>query len=167
MHYSHRLSLVGHLDLKGHLRPLSLAGQFRIETNAANITEMRRRFQVVAMMVGALLVLPGALALVIGLSRYPLGLPYLYDAAFSSTAFITLATASLFMGTPLALLLNILAVIRLSLIRQPSGLTTSLTLEATILNLTVLGIAVMVVGVWFGHLAADGLACFYGVKSDC
>jgi hypothetical protein len=167
MYYSHRLSLVGHLDLEGHLRPLSLAGQFRIGTNAADITEKRKRFQVVALIVGALLVMPGALALMIGLSRYPLGLPYLYDAAFASSAFVLLASASLFLGTPLALLLNILAILRVSLTQQPDGISTSVSLEPTLVHLLVMGVALLVAAVFFGHLVADGLACFYGIKSAC
>lgn len=167
MYYSHRLSLVGHLDLEGHLRPLSLAGRFRIETTATDITETRKRFQFVAMMIGVLLVLPGALALLIGLSRYPLGLPNLYDVAFASSAFVLLATASLFLGTPLALLLNILAILRLSFTRQPDGISTSVALEPTLVHLLVLGIAFLVAAAFFGHLVADGLACFYGGKSAC
>jgi hypothetical protein len=167
MYNSLRWSLVGHLELEAHFRPLSFAGQFRIGTSEANIAEQQKRLRSVAMIIGALLVLPGALALLFGMLKYPFGLAYLYDAAFSSSFFVTLATASLFLGTPLALLLNILAILRLSLIRQPDGISTSVTLEPTLWHLLVLGVAFLVAAAFFGHLVADGFACFRGVKSAC
>ncbi len=152
MYNSLRWSLVGHLELEAHLRPLSLAGQFRIRTSETNIAEQAKRLQIVAMIVGAILVLPGALALLFGVLKYPLGLAYFYDAAFSSSVFVTFATASLFLGTPLALLLNILAILRLSLTRQSDGIFTSVTLEPTLWHLLVLGVACLVAVAFFGHL---------------
>ena len=59
------------------------------------------------MIAGALLVLPGALAMLMGGISQALGIPLLHDAAFSSSIFVALATASLFVGAPLALLLNL------------------------------------------------------------
>ncbi len=167
MYNSLRWSLVGHLELEAHLRPLSLAGQFRIGTSEANIAQQQKRLQSVVMILGALLVLPGALALLFGLLKYPFGFAYLYDVAFASSTFILLATASLFLGTPLALLLNFLVILHLSFARQPAGLSTSVTLEPTLWHLLVLGVAFLVAAAFFGHLVADGLACLGGVKSAC
>lgn len=167
MYNSLRWSLVGHLELEAHLRPLSFAGQFRIVTNTANLAERQQRLQLVAVIVGALLVLPGALGLLFGASKFILGIPFLYDAAFASSIFVTFAAFSLFLGTPLALLLNFLVILHLSINRQPDGLSTSLTVEPTLVHLLVLGFALLVAAAFFGHLAADSLACFRGVKSAC
>jgi hypothetical protein len=167
MYNSLRWSLVGHLELEAHLRPLSFSGQFRIGASEANIGQQQNRLQSIAMIIGALLVLPGALALLFGMLKYPFGFAYLYDTAFASSVFVNLATASLFLGTPLALLLNILAVLHLSLTRQSDGIATSVTLEPTLVHLVVLGVAFLVASAFFGHLVADGFACFRGVRSAC
>ncbi len=167
MYISLQRTLIGHFELEAHFRPPSLAGQFKIETNATNMVERQERLRAAAMIVGALLVLPGVLAVAFGVLKYNLGFPNLYDPAFASSAFVFLAKVSLFLGTPLALLLNVLTVLHLRWNRQPDGISTSVTLEPTLMQLLVLVVAFLVTAVFFGHLVVDGFACFRGVKSAC
>ncbi len=167
MFNSLRWSLDGHLEVEAHLRPLWFAGHLKLETHAVNAAEQQKRLESITLVVGILLVLPSVLALGFGALKYNLGLPYLYDAAFASSVFVTLATASLFLGTPLALLLNLLAITRLRSTRQPSSISTSMTLKPTLGHLLILGVALLMAAAFFGHLIADGLACFYGRKSAC
>lgn len=167
MFNSVRWSFDGRLELEAHWRPLSLAGQFKLETYPAQIAVQQKRLESILLVIGVLLVLPSVLALGFGALEYNLGLAYPYDAAFASSAFVFLATGSLFLGTPLALFLNVVAITRLHLIRQPGGISTSLTLKPTLGHLLVLGIAFLIAAAFFGHLVADGVACFYGVKSAC
>ncbi len=160
-------SLVGHLELEAHLRPLSCAGQFRMGTLSANDAKHHTRRENTLLMIGVLLVLPGLLALLFGWLKYNLGLPTMYDTAFSSAIFVTLATASLFLGTPLALVLNLFPILRLSFTRQPDGVTTAVTVEPTLWQVLILGVAFLIAAAFFGHLVADAFACFRGLKSAC
>lgn len=167
MYHFLRWSLIGHLDLEARLHPLSLAGQFQIGANASKSAEPQNRLQILGLIIGAILVLPAALALGFGALKFNLGWPYWYDAAFSSSVFVVLASASLFLGTPLALLLNFLAILRMSLVRRDGRITTSVTLEPTLWHLVILGFAFNLSALFFGHLFVDALACFRGVKSAC
>jgi hypothetical protein len=160
-------SFDGRLELEAHWRPPSLAGQFKLETHSAQVAEPHQRLESILLIVGMILVLPSVLALGLGALKDSLGLAYPYDAAFASSRFVLLATGALFLGTPLALLLNMLAITRWHLMRQPSGLSTALTLKPTLGHLVVLGMAFLVAAAFFGHFVADGVACFYGVKSAC
>ena len=152
MYYTHCSSLVGHLLLEARLRPISFTGHFRIGSSEAILAASQKRFENALLVIGTLLVLPGALGLVLALLKSNLGMPNLYNAAFSSAAFVVLAKVSLFLGTPLALLSNLLAIIHVRVARQHSGISTSVTLEPTLAHLPVLAIALLVLAFFFGLL---------------
>jgi hypothetical protein len=118
-------------------------------------------------MVGALLVLPSVLGLALSLVRSTLGVPDLYEVMFSSPLFRIAASASLFLGAPLAVFLNLLAISHLSVTRSPGSVATVVTFKLTLWHVVVLAVAFAVTTLFYGHLVADGLACWRGVQSAC
>ncbi|MBI3740397.1 MAG: hypothetical protein HY257_01405 [Chloroflexi bacterium] len=109
--------------------------------------------------------MPAVIGTIGGILKQFFGLPFLFDAVVSWNE--PIAKASLFIGAPLALVANLLAVTRIGFQRAEGKISTFLALEASPLVLFVLGMAFIVVALFWGHLFADGLACIRVVRAAC
>ena len=90
-----------------------------------------------------------------------------YDSIAGSPPAILAATLSLFIGLPIAFVLNVVPITRLAFRRHAGWLEVLLALEFAPLHLVVV-LTALIVGVLFvGHLAADSYACWKGVRSAC
>ncbi len=156
------LAMEGTLELELSPRPLALAGHFHL---AADTAERPARWTLLLLIAGIVLVLPGALVLAGSILEQFLRIAWLYDIAMAMPAIIP--ALSLFVGAPLALLLNILPIVPLALVRQDGKISAGLTVTPNLVQLLLIVVALGVAGVFFGHLVADGLACFRGIKSAC
>jgi hypothetical protein len=91
--------------------------------------------------------------------------PYSWFAG--SSVAILAGTISLFIGIPVAIAMNLWRITRVGW-RQHAGAVEGLVaLEVAPLHLLVVGVAVLVGGLFVAHLAADSYACLNGVKSAC
>jgi hypothetical protein len=156
-------AIVGELDLEFQPRPLSLAGQFRLAAPEGE----RSALSLTPLVAGALLVAPALVTLLAGVLRAQFGLPSLFDAISQNPSLSLIVAASLFFGAPVAVILSVLPIIHWKLSRAEGKIATSLVLRPTLAHLVVGGIALLVVAVFFGHLAADEFACWRGVTSAC
>ena len=90
-----------------------------------------------------------------------------YGWLSASPVAILAATVSLFIGIPVAIAVNLWRISRFGLRRRDGGLEGLVALEFAPLHLIVVLIAVLVGGLFLGHLAADSFACLHGVQSAC
>ncbi len=156
-------AFVGELELELQPRALSVAGQFRIGAPQGEATPTSRT----PLLVSALLVAPALVTLVAGILRAQLGLPSLFDIISQNPALSLIVTVSLFLGAPIAVILNVVPIMRWSLSRADGKIATKLVLKPTLLHLVIGGIALLVVAMFFGHLLADEFACMRGITSAC
>jgi len=63
--------------------------------------------------------------------------------------------------------LNLIPILHLTFRHQSDKVAASVTVEPTVWQLLILGVAFLIAALFFGHLVADGVACFHGVKSAC
>jgi hypothetical protein len=115
---------------------------------------------------GILLIAPFILLMAAYLLR-AVGLPGPYDLIAASPPAILASTLSLFVGFPVAFVLNVVPITRLDLRRQAGSREFLVAVEAAALQLAVV-LTILIVGSLFvGHLAADSYACWKGVRSAC
>jgi hypothetical protein len=117
--------------------------------------------------VGLVLIAPFAILIAAPLVHQLLGLDALYQWIATSPIAILAATASLFIGLPVAIALNAWSVTRLGLRRGAGNLEAVLALELAPLQLGVVLIALCLGALFVGHLAADSYACINGVHPAC
>jgi hypothetical protein len=94
-----------------------------------------------------------------------LGAPYNWVAA--NPVAILYASVSLFIGLPIAFAINVWPITQLGMRRDVDEVEGMLALEVAPLHLAVVVVAVIVGGLFAGHLAADSYACLNGVRSAC
>jgi hypothetical protein len=90
-----------------------------------------------------------------------------YDALSGSSLAILAATLSLFVGIPVAIVVNLWRITRIGVQRGDGALEGLVALELAPLHLVVVMIALAVAALFVGHLAADSLACLNGVRTAC
>jgi hypothetical protein len=90
-----------------------------------------------------------------------------YTWISQSEAAIIAGTVSLFVGIPVAIVINLWRIGRLGLKRHDGALEGLVALEFAPLHLVVLLVAIAVGGLFVGHLAVDSYACLNGVRSAC
>jgi hypothetical protein len=115
---------------------------------------------------GLLLIAPIVLLFVAGGLRLA-GSSTVYEWIASSPVAILAASISLFIGLPIAFVLNAWPIARVGLRHRAGQLEGLVGLEFAPLHLIVVVIAVLVGGLFVGHLAADTYACMNGVHSAC
>ena len=157
--------LVGTLEIELQKRPWGVAGRFSVCPAAADQAPSKQ--SAAPVVVGALLVLPAFLALAAGFLRAQLGVPGVFDAVSRTPALSLVVLLSLFAGAPLAVLINLLPIVKLGLKRDDDEIAATLALTPNLVELGLLVIALAVAGVFFGHLVADQVACWRGIASAC
>lgn len=116
---------------------------------------------------GLVLIAPFILLIAATLLAQGIGIQGPYQLFATSPVAILAATISLFIGLPVAFVLNVWPITRLGLRRQGGWFEGLLALEVAPLQLAVVLLS-LVVGMFFvGHLAADSYACVTGVHSAC
>jgi hypothetical protein len=90
-----------------------------------------------------------------------------YEMFAASPVAILAATVSLFIGLPVAFVLNAWTITRLGLRRVPDRMEGLVALELAPLQLAVVLVALALAVLFVGHLAADSYACLNGVRSAC
>lgn len=85
----------------------------------------------------------------------------------SSSIAIIAASVSLFVGIPVAFVINLWRIVRVGLRRENGELEGLLALEFAPLHLAVVVAALAIGALFVGHLAADSYACWNGVRSAC
>ncbi len=116
--------------------------------------------------VGLVLLLP-FVALVVATLLHGAGVTAPLDWIGSSPYAIVSASVSLFVGIPVALVVNLWRIVRLGVRREPGGLEGLVAVEFAPLHLIVVMAAAAVAVLFVGHLAADSYACLNGVHSAC
>ncbi len=115
---------------------------------------------------GLLLITPFTALLAAG-ALHGLGIAAPFDWIGSSPPAILAASVSLFVGIPVAFVINLWRIVRLGLRRGSGTLEGLLALEFAPLHLVVVVAALLIGGLFVGHLAADSYACLNGVRSAC
>ncbi len=115
---------------------------------------------------GLVLLLP-FIALVAATLLHRLGLESPMRWIGSSSLAIIAASVSLFVGIPVAFVINLWRIIRIGLRREHGELEGLLALEFAPLHLVVVLMAFAIAVLFVGHLAADSYACWNGVRSAC
>lgn len=115
---------------------------------------------------GLVLILPFTALLVAALLN-GIGLQAPMQWIGSNTAAIVAASVSLFVGIPVAFVINLWRIVRLGLRREPGEVEGLLALEFAPLHLVVVVAATVIAALFVGHLAADSYACLNGVRSAC
>jgi hypothetical protein len=90
-----------------------------------------------------------------------------YESLSTSSSAILAATLSLFIGIPIAIAINLWRIGRIGMRRTEGALEGLIAIEFAPLHLIVLVTALLVGGLFVGHLAADSYACLNGVHSAC
>jgi hypothetical protein len=90
-----------------------------------------------------------------------------YDSLSASTIAILAATVSLFIGIPVAVAIILWRIGRAGIRRVEGALEGLLAVEFAPLHLAVLLTALLIGGLFVGHLAVDSYACLNGVHSAC
>lgn len=90
-----------------------------------------------------------------------------YEWLAGSSIAILAATISLFIGIPIAIAINLWRIALLGLHRSAGAIEGLVALEFAPLHLLVVLMAVLIGGLFVGHLAADSYACLNGVRSAC
>lgn len=115
---------------------------------------------------GLVLILPFATFISAGLlNSAGLHAPMQWIGA-SSIAIIAV-TVSAFIGIPVAFVVNLLRITRIGLRRREGEVEGVIAMEFAPLDLVVILLAVVIGGLFLGHLAADSYACMNGVRSAC
>lgn len=156
-------AFVGELELELQPRSRSLAGQFRLAAPEGEI----RPLHATPLVAGALLIAPASITLLAGVLRAQLGIPSLFDTISRNPALSLIVAGSLFLGAPIAALLSILPIMHWSLTHADGKIATALVFKPTLVHLIIGGFALLVAGVFFGHLIADEFACWRGIASAC
>lgn len=159
-----RANAISRVDLEFNRAGSAIVGQFRVGIEHAR-EEHAWPVRLIVAGIGILLTFPAALVISSGVLKQFFGAPALFDAVAAWNH--TLVVGSLFVGAPLALIANLLAVTRVGFQRAEGKINTFLTLEASPVQLLIIAIALGVVALWWGHLLADELACLRGVHSAC
>lgn len=115
---------------------------------------------------GLVLVMPFVALVLAGFLR-PTGLDAPYTWISSTPVAILAASVSLFIGLPVAFVINLWPITRLGLHRGAGELEGVAAIEVAPLQLSVVLVALIVGGLFAGHLAADSYACLKGVRSAC
>ena len=115
---------------------------------------------------GVVLVVPFVALVLAGLLRAA-GLEAPYAWISSTPVAILAASVSLFIGLPVAFVINLWPITRLGLHRGVGELEGVVALEVAPLQLSVVLVALIVGGLFAGHLAADSYACLKGVRTAC
>jgi hypothetical protein len=161
---------MGWISARAHAdrRPFRLTITVTVGELPAGWTKERRSMAVRTAIgvLGVILVAPFALAVAAAALRSA-GLTQPFDWVGSSPAAITAATISLVIGLPVAFLLNVWPITRAGLRRHAGELEGLLAFELAPLQLVVVIVAVLIGGLFVGHLAADAYACLKGVHSAC
>ncbi len=127
-----------------------------------------RGYRPLLVAVSVLLVAPLAIALVAGASHEATGLTLL-PAGLPNTVVSSLALAlSAFLGPPLAVLMNLVAMSHVSLSRsRHERISGEIAMTFGVLQGIVVVLAVLLAVAFYGHLLADAFACANGVRSAC
>lgn len=115
---------------------------------------------------GLVLLLP-FMALLAASLLHGLGLQSPMHWIGSSSIAILAASVSLFVGIPVAFVINLWRILRVGLRSEQGGLEGLLALEFAPLHLAVVLVAFAIGVLFVGHLAADSYACMNGVRSAC
>lgn len=116
--------------------------------------------------VGLVLLLP-FIALIAAGGLHTLGLESPMQAIGSSSVAIIAASVSLFVGIPVAFVINLWRIVRVGLRREDGELEGLLALEFAPFHLVVVAAALVIAALFVGHLGADSYACWKGVRSAC
>ena len=116
--------------------------------------------------VGIVLLLPFA-ALVAAGALHGVGVTAPMQWIGSSSIAIIAASVSLFVGIPVAFVVNLWRIVRIGLRGEHGQLEGLIALEFAPLHLAVVALALMIGVLFVGHLAADSYACLNGVRSAC
>ena len=117
-------------------------------------------------LVGIALLLPFC-ALVAASALHGVGVAAPMQWIGSSSIAIIAASVSLFVGIPVAFVVNLWRIVRIGLRREHGQLEGLLALEFAPLHLAVVAVALVIGALFVGHLAADSYACLNGVQSAC
>ena len=117
-------------------------------------------------LLGLLLLLP-FIALVGANALHAAGVQAPMQWIGSSSIAIIAASVSLFVGIPVALVVNLLRILRIGLRRHHGEVEGLLALEFAPLHIAVAAAALVIGALFVGHLAADSYACLNGVRSAC
>jgi hypothetical protein len=115
---------------------------------------------------GLVLLAPFGLLAGAGALRWA-GVGVAYDWIASSPAAILAATVSLFIGIPIAFVINALPITRLGVRRGDGELEGLVALRVAPLHIAVVMLAMVAGGAFVAHLGADSYACVNGVHSAC
>lgn len=85
----------------------------------------------------------------------------------TSSVAILAVSVSLFVGIPVAFVLNVWRIGRVGVRLQDGEMEGLLALEFAPLHLIVIAIAFVIGGLFVGHLAADSYACMHGIRTAC
>src|SRR5437763_8939838 len=123
----------------------------------------RRRARTWAGLFGLLCIAPFIILVAATLLR-GIGVAQPYAWIAGSSVAILAATLSLFIGIPLAIAVNLWRIARIGLRRGTGALEGLVALEFAPLHLAVVLAAVLIGGLFLGHLAADSYACLNGAR---
>lgn len=115
---------------------------------------------------GVVLVVPFVALVLAGLLRAA-GLEAPYAWISNTPVAILAASVSLFIGLPVAFVINLWPITRLGLHRAAGELEGVVALEVAPLQLSVVLVALVVGALFVAHLGADSYACLKGVRSAC
>lgn len=116
--------------------------------------------------IGAFLVAP-FVALVVAALLRATGLDAPYSWISSTPVAILAASLSLFIGLPVAFVINLWPITRLGFNLRVGELEGVVALEVAPLQLAVVLVTLIVGGLFAAHLAADSYACLNGIRSAC
>jgi hypothetical protein len=116
--------------------------------------------------VGLVCIAPFIALLIASLLRIA-GIAAPYAWISDSSVAILAGTMSLFVGIPVAIVINLWRIARVGVHRASGALDGLVALEFAPLHLLVVMAALVVGGLFVGHLAADAYACWNGVRSAC
>lgn len=85
----------------------------------------------------------------------------------SSSVAILAVSVSIFVGIPVAFVVNLWDIGRVGVRRRHGELEGLLALEFAPLHLIVIAVALVIGGLFVGHLAADSYACMNGIRTAC
>lgn len=126
----------------------------------------RKAARIWAAGLGVIMIAPFlALAAAGALHAAGLGAPYSWIAA--NPPAIVAASVSLFIGLPIAFVINAWPITRLGVRRLTGELEGLVAVEIAPLHLFIAGAALVLGSLFAGHLAADSYACISGVHSAC
>jgi hypothetical protein len=161
-HEGEWISVAAHVERA----PLRFAFTFAFGELPEGWDESSRRASTWAGIVGLLLLTPFIALAATGLLK-SVGIGQPYEWLAGSPAAIIAATISLFIGIPVAIVMNLWRIARVGLRREAGALDGLLALEFAPLHLVVVLAALAIGGAFVAHLAADSYACMLGVRSAC